>query len=143
MNLERKLIQLTFPNNNVEAIMEIICATGNPRIATEILCGIYEEPQFERLKIVNRHQSKFIAYNPWTETIEFSYLRPVTKSGYFPKRIKSEDITMKTFDTLSCSSYDDDTFYHSIETGEFEPSTGSCKVQTWINAKAPSYDLAE
>jgi hypothetical protein len=143
MNLERKLIELTFPNIDVDTIMEIICATGNPTIATEKLCGIYNEPQFERFKIINRHQSEFIAYNPWTETIEFSYLRPITKSGYFPKKVKSEDITMYTFDTLSCSSYDDDTFYHSIDTGEFEPATGSCKVDNWNRAKCPSYDLAE
>ncbi len=142
MNLERKLIELTFPNINVDTIMEIICATGNPTIATEKLCGIYNEPQFERFKIINRHQSEFIAYNPWTETIEFSYLRPITKSGYFPKSVNRNEITIELFE-LMIDNNGDDTFWYSLETGEFEPATGSCKVEQWNRAKVPNYDLAE
>ncbi len=114
MNLERKLIELTFPNINVDTIMEIICATGNPTIATEKLCGIYNEPQFERFKIINRHQSEFIAYNPWTETIEFSYLRPITKSGYFPKSVNRNEITIELFE-LMIDNNGDDTFWYMLD----------------------------
>jgi hypothetical protein len=142
MNLERKLIELTFPNNNVDAIMEIICATGNATIATEKLCGIYVEPQFEHAKIINGLESMFLSHNPWTETIEFTYLRPITKSGYFPKNVNREDITIETIDSL-LDNNGDDTFYHSIPTGEVTPATGSCKVEHWNRAKCPIYDLAE
>jgi hypothetical protein len=142
MNLEKKLIELTFPNNNVDAIMEIICATGNPTIATEILCGIYTEPQFEQSKVMNGIESMFLSHNPWTESVEYSFLRPITKSGYFPKSVSRDEITIESFDSL-VDNNGDDTFYYSVPTGEVTPAIGSCKVDQWNKAKCPSYDLAE
>ena len=138
------LLSMKFPELNINSLMEVINATPNPVIATEILCGIYEEPVF-----VN-HQEKqdknygvltFKSFNKWSQQVSYSYVRNVTKSGYFAKDTKKSDITMDNFDSLVVSSTIEGRQYFEIPTGITEERSSQIDLQDWMSKEAASYAL--
>ena len=130
-----KLLSVTFPNVNVEALMEVIVSTPNPEVACEILCGLYVEPLLPQFVISRRANGvlQFISFDKWNSSITYSYQRPETKSSYFPKGTKKEDINMSNFDELKVNS-SSNAEYFSIPTGVMETCTSTMSLKDWMEA---------
>lgn len=74
--------------NNVDILLEIAGMTPNREHAVELLLDIYEEPIFKALHIYSyRYKGDsfknlpacFNEYNPWSNTILITVVRPVSK----------------------------------------------------------------
>ena len=62
------------------SLNEVLNATGNPTVATLILNGTYQEPEFYKAdrasspdKDGNRNQYIFVSYNKWKDEVHYTY----------------------------------------------------------------------
>lgn len=141
-NVEKKLIELTFPTVNVDNLMEVINATSNPRVATEILCGIYTEPVFIKDKITSSGVARtFVLYDKWLDQINYSYLQEEIKYEYFPKSVDKETITVENYKSLACG-YNDDAIRHGVKTGVMEKRGDWCSIKDWDRLKDNKFELS-
>ena len=142
-NLERKLIELTFPTVNAEALMEIIVATPNPRVATEILCGVYTDPVVSKDKISREGVARtFVRYDKWLDQINYSYLQEKTVYEYFPNSVDKNTITLDNYKSLRCD-YGDNTYRHVIKTGIMEERGDWTSVDDWNRMQDNKFELSD
>lgn len=141
-NLEKKLIELTFPTVNVDSLMEIIVATPNSRVATEILCGVYIEPVFIKDKLSSNGVARtFMSYDKWIEQVQYSYLQEEIKYEYFPHTVDKETINAENYKSLACG-YNDEAYRHSVKTGVMETRTDWCSIKDWDRLKDNKFELS-
>lgn len=134
MKIIQELLKMKFPSVDTNSLMEIISATPNPEVATEIMCGIYVEPNVgshTRVQHKNYGVCTFVSYDKWNCYINYSYESEVTKGGYFPKETEKEDITMENFDKLKVSS-SADSVWLIIPTGKMMTNTGTMPFVSWM-----------
>ena len=71
----RIAIEDHFEHKYVNSIMEVINATPNPRVAAEILLGMYEEPTIPKQVITEGGTIlTLVNYNKFTDKVEYSYI---------------------------------------------------------------------
>jgi hypothetical protein len=142
-NVEKKLIELTFPTVNVDNVMEIIVATPNPRVATEILCGIYVEPVFIQDKLSpNGVARTFAFYDKWNDQIQYSYLDEVPVYCYFPETVDKNTITRDNYKSLECDYNVSKAYRYGVKTGVMETRTDWCSVRDWDRLKDNNFELS-
>ncbi|NBP00872.1 MAG: hypothetical protein EBU90_12200 [Proteobacteria bacterium] len=134
MKIIAELLKMKFPTVDINSLMEIISATPNPEIATEIMCGIYSEPtvgSHTRVMHKDRGLCIFISYDKWSNEITYSYEQQETKGAYFPKGTLKEEVTMENFNSLKVSSSGDSVWYH-IPTGNMLQHKGTMCFASWM-----------
>ena len=142
-NLERKLIELTFPTVDADALLEVITATPNSRVATEILCGVYTEPVFVQDKISSSDVLRtFVSYDKWSEQINYKYQQEEINYCYFPNSVDKATITRDNYTSLKCE-YGDDTYRYGVTTGNFNTKHDSCTIRDWERMKDAKFELAD
>lgn len=102
-------LALTQATPTLEALLEIIAATPNPEVATEILLGIYEDPLIgEPGPEMDKqyHNIKFLSYDKFKEQVSFQYTRVQKTTGWVP--INMEHPTVN--DIVSTKSWVEDAF---------------------------------
>jgi hypothetical protein len=120
-NIEKALLSNVYPHVDIQLLEEVINATPNTAVATEILCGIYSEPEVPQM--VNKDDKKTIVYhmtkyNKWKDTVDYTYQTPKCIGGfYFPNTVKREDINESNYEELRMKKndegkYDHDNYYH-------------------------------
>lgn len=134
MKIIQELLKMKFPTVDINSLMEIINATPNPELATEIMCGIYTEPTVGSHTRV-QHKSKgvctFKSYDKWTNTLVYSYQEESTKGAYFPKGTEKKDINMDNFESMKVSS-GPETVWCYIPTGEYRTQQNSTSFEEWM-----------
>jgi len=76
---------------DIEAIMEVIAATENPTVASEILLGLYEEPEiaYKNAILANQQDNKidieYQCYDRFKDEVTFRYHRVIRKEAWFKK----------------------------------------------------------
>jgi len=133
-NLEKELIRMKFPNIDVNSVLEILEATGNTRVATEILCGIYQNPKVKK-KIEDRGSIfTFISFNKWLDEVKYSYEVEDLKSGYFDKSINLEEISLENWEDYD-TGYSSDKVSHSLKTGVMKYRESTMSIERWNKMK--------
>ena len=129
----QKLLEVTYPAINTESLLEIVGATPNPEIATEILCGLYVEPAIEHKMVVSEREGvlTFMSFDKWNNRVNYSYLQKDTKTSYFPKGTKVSDVTMENYDSLKVSSSHEEAVYLNIPTGTVSKRTSYTSLEGW------------
>jgi hypothetical protein len=130
----QELLKLKFPTVDINNLMEIINATPNPELATEIMCGIYCEPNVgshTRVQHKNKGVCTFKSYDKWTNSLVYLYEEEATKGAYFPKDTLKKDINMDNFESMKVSS-GSDSVWLVIPTGEFRTLSNSMSYQDWM-----------
>ncbi len=142
-NVEKKLIELTFPTVNVDSLMEIIVATPNATVATEILCGIYVEPVFVKDKISSSGVARtFVLYDKWLDQIQYSYLDEVPVYCYFPETVDKNTITRDNYKSLECDYNVSKAYRYGVKTGKLEERTNWCSIKDWEGLKDNNFELS-
>ena len=131
-----KLLTVTFPTVEINNLLEIVSATPNPELATEILCGLYEEPKLPINVQDNSAEKKeltFSSYDKWTDRVCYSYIKEKTINGYFPKGTIKEDITLDNFKEKQVDwRSGQDQINISIKTGESIVDSSYCSSSDWL-----------
>ena len=133
-----KLLEVSYPSINTSILLEIVQATPNPQIATEMLCGLYSEPEIVNTRVMSTNSEgvlTFKSYDKWQDKVYYSYKKEETKSGYFPKSLRKEDVTMENFDSLKCQWKDGETHTLYIPTGKMEERESYMSLSSWERLK--------
>jgi hypothetical protein len=132
----KALLESKFSNTNVEALLELINVSPNPQVATEILCGLYEEKivPSDKQAVLSRDYGVYVlqSYSKWTDEVEYTYEYPDTKGGYFPDHIKKEDVNMDNFKELQVNSSSSSNYLH-IPTGTSSTRKNRMSFSSWIS----------
>jgi len=67
-----------FSASDADTLLEVISNTDNPEVATELLLGIYEQPEIN-LAVhpnyePNQQNKMFLRYDKWRDRVYYSYL---------------------------------------------------------------------
>lgn len=132
------LLAVKFPDANIEALLEVVEATPNPTVATEILCGLYEDVELPKYSIPRYNNGRIAtlkSFDKWEGKGKYVYEDKVTKGGYFPKTVDRVSITIDNFKSLQAadSMRSDEKIYHHIPTGETKIATSSCSLSDWLD----------
>lgn len=132
-----KLLKVTFPNVDTDSLLEIICATPNPELATEILCGLYEEiklPTKVQETSGDKRELTLSSYDKWNDKVYYSFLREKNISGYFPKGTIKEDITLENFKERQQDwKSGTEQINITLKTGETVLDSSSCSLNKWLD----------
>jgi hypothetical protein len=133
-----KLLTVTFPNVEIANLLEIVSATPNPELATEILCGLYVAPVLpEKVKENSGENPKtmtFKSYDKWRDRVDYTYIREKTIDGYFPKGTDRNTITLENIKELRQEwRSGQDMMNIVLKTGETVVDNSYCSLSTWLN----------
>jgi hypothetical protein len=132
-NLVRELLKIKFPTVELDSLMEIINATPNVVVATEILCGVYQEPQIKKRIKNGKKIYEFDSYNKWENRVYYHYLEERAKSGYFPEDLDLSTVTLENFEKLEVAWDTKNVKRHSLLTGEVKEAKGNMGLENWNN----------
>jgi hypothetical protein len=87
-------LTVKYPTASIDALLEVVMATPNPQIATEILLDVYNYP----IVTIEAHQKCrpdeankiFISYDKWTDNVHYSYNPRRTKYGWYLKSLPED-----------------------------------------------------
>ena len=133
-----KLLEVSYPGINTSVLLEIVQATPDPQIATEMLCGLYSYPEIVNTRVMSTSSEgvlTFKSYDKWQDKVHYSYEKAETKSGYFPKTIQKKDVTLENFDSLKCSWKEGETHTLYIPTGKMEERESYMSLSSWERLK--------
>jgi len=133
-----KLLTVTFPTVEINSLLEIVSATPNPELATEILCGLYVAPVLpEKVKENSGETPKVMtlkSYDKWRDRVDYTYIREKTIDGYFPKGTDRSTITLENIKELRQDwRSGQDMMNIVLKTGETVLDNSYCSLSTWLN----------
>jgi len=143
--IQKALVQNMYPHMDITLLAEIIDATPNPEVATEILCGLYETPTVPE-KVFSDDKSKLYTmtfYNKWTDNVSYEYYSPKTQGCYFPVDVKKEDITEKNYLSLRITDDKEKAYHYYVPLlSQMEKNTSTVELSRWmkLHSKFPYAD---
>lgn len=103
-----------FPKENIQSIMEVITATPNPDIATEILLGIYQEPVVCASAMIDGKRCFSISYNKWDNQVLYYYLTKDSKHIYVKKDTDTSLINENNYEEFSVQYHSEKAIGHRV-----------------------------
>lgn len=124
-----------FPGVNLDALVQVVEATPNVVMATELLLGVWEEPEvlpYWRYKNNDGSISDrtLVEVNHWTGKVNYIRNVPETKIKYFPKHTTKEQ-AMQMVGKETSKEVGDEYEYFYIPTGVMKIDKESCTVEQW------------
>jgi hypothetical protein len=123
--------------------MEVIGATANPEMATEILLGVYVKPEIPST-VVNAQGLEKTATNIdyWEMRVSYSYQEEVRKHIYVDKDCDTSVITLENYKEFEKDYNSGSIKSHRIPTGEMVTRNDSCDFGDWLAQETKDYSLA-
>jgi hypothetical protein len=127
----------------VTNLMEVIGATANPEMATEILLGVYVKPEIPST-VVNAQGLEKTATNIdyWEMRVSYSYQEEVRKHIYVDKDCDTSVITLENYKEFEKDYNSGSIKSHRIPTGEMVTRNDSCDFGDWLAQETKDYSLA-
>ena len=137
MNKITKLaLGLSYPQDKISALLEIINATPNPVMATEILLGVHEKVKLaSKVKASNGNIRVLKEANEWTDTVSYGYLKPKRIGSYYPKGTDAKTLNDNNWEKLKAKSSDENTEYLYFNSEIMEEQTSSCPFKEWLECE--------
>jgi hypothetical protein len=115
----KALLEAKFPTLAIDQLMEVINATSNKSVATELLCGLYEMPEIPEYpakhfadKMKNQINIKFLRFDKFTEQVHYTYNAIPFKEAWVSKTCTElptlEDVNPK------CCTWDVNSFANNM-----------------------------
>jgi hypothetical protein len=114
----------------VSSLMEVIVATPNPEMATEILLGIYEEPVVPEMA---NETKTLVSVNHWTNMVTYSEQVDVTKHIYIHKEADRSLINIDNYEEFVLPYSHNDSVGYSLATGERKTVEKETHLTTWLD----------
>lgn len=130
----KALLEAKYPTANADALLEVINATPNASLATEILCGLHVEVKPFPMSRINddRPECRLLEYNKWDNLVKYEYLRLKVISMYLPKDVDFAVITKDNYKQYAVSWKSDGSVKHyELKTDEFVKDTDSVDFDYW------------
>ncbi len=120
-----------FSAEQIPGLMEIIHATRNPEIASELILGIYKEPTISEHSVINENFCTFDSYDKFTCEVAYTYTKPKVKDVYVSKDVNPEDVTLENFKDHAVQS--NGKWINIPVPGETQSHKGCTTLTAWEN----------
>lgn len=132
----QKALSLAYPKESLSALNQVINATPNPIIATEILLGLYVKPVLptkvkDRTGVVKLLKNR----DDWRQVVTYSYLTPKRIGAYYPKGTDEKSLNDNNWESLKCKSSNDDSCYLYFTSKTMEERQSECSYEEWLNCE--------
>lgn len=125
-------LEAKFPGINIYAVMDVIKATPNPVVATEMLLGIYQTPVIPEESMVERNTiCKYISFDKYKEQVKYKCIRTRTRTNYFATQEEMDACTEYNENLPTYNGNEKYPFSKSFEVKEEDTSYTSLK--DWQN----------
>ena len=121
-----------FPINSIDALIEVVGSTPNPRLALDILLGLYEELVLDKYAVLDGKECTLVSYDKWTDSVQYKYTRNKQKYIYLPKDFDTSVITADNY-TEYAVSYGNNTRSFVVDLPETEEVTGTTNSTKWLD----------
>ena len=126
----------------VPNLMEVIGATCNPEMATEILLGVYEKPEIPNTIFENGTKKTVVSVDYWQATITYSYEEEVKKHIYVDENLDTSILTLENYLEYEKQYEDANRKSFRLPTGEIKTKQSHTSIGDWLYEKAKDYALA-
>ena len=120
-----------FPKENIKSIMEVIGATPNPEVATQILLGIYVEPVVQESAIKGDNACVFKSYDKWSNTVNYTYLVNDSKHIYVKEDVDVSLITEHNYLDYKVNYSNNDVKGFHVKLSTMVEINHSCDLDSW------------
>jgi len=123
-----------FGADAVQSIIEIVNATPNPIMATEILLNVYTPivllPQITSGKQVRT----LVSSDEWTNSVTYTYEEEVVKSLYLANDCDTSLVTIDNYKEFEVGYNSNGNYkYFHLPTGEIKTRQNSCGIDEWLS----------
>ena len=121
-----------FGAESLPSIMEVINATPNPTMATEILLGIYEEPEIPETTVYRDTVRTLKSVDYWLDQVNYTYEVAETKGFYIHEDTDKDQVTIENYEQFMIDRTQN-AVWISIPTGKTSISSSWCSIDSWLN----------
>jgi len=100
-----------FPKENIDSILEVISATPNPDVATEILLGVYTPPFVKSAVMLHDKESFFKSFDKWENRVNYEYKINDTARIHVPQGTDKALITESNYKEFAVPYKSDDSVF--------------------------------
>lgn len=122
-----------FPINSIDALIEVVGSTPNPRLALDILLGVYEELVLSKYAELDGKDCTLVSYDKWTDTVQYTYTRNKQKYIYLPKDFDTSVITADNYTEYAVSYSNNNTRSFYVDLPETEEVKSTTNGRRWID----------
>ena len=131
--LERIALQSKFNDEQIDALLEIANATENPKIAIEMLLGVYEQPYIANyVEHPDKGALTFKQYDKFKDKVYYTYARKKQVGIYVDKTVDQSLINADNYKEYEKHYNRDGVIHILITLDEWESVNESCYYETWI-----------
>lgn len=128
-----------FPEQNIDAILEIVSATPNPTLALNIILGIYQEPTLKNTSVINNNLCTLVNYDKWEGRVNYKYETNKKVHIYIDKTVDKTLITADNYKDYKIESWKEDvTVSHWVKLPEIIIEKNYTDLSTWLNGEDKS-----
>lgn len=125
----------------VTNLMEVIGATPNPEMATEILLDIYVKPELPNTVINNTGVERtLVSADYWQGRVAYSYQEEVTKHLYVDEDTDTSVITLDNYNEYERDYGVSNTKSFRLPTGVIKSRESHCSFADWLFQEAVVVD---
>ena len=126
----------------VTNLMEVIGATCNPEMATEILLGVYEKPEIPNTIFENGTKKTVVSVDYWQATVTYSYEEEVKKHIYVDENLDTSILTFENYLEYEKQYEDANRKSFRLPTGKIKTVQSHTSIGDWLYQEAKDYALA-
>jgi hypothetical protein len=121
-----------FSAEALPSIMEVINATPNPILATEILLGTYEQPELPETTVSKDKVRTLKSVDYWLDQVHYTYEVAETKSFYIHEDTDKDQVTIENYEQFMIDRTQN-AVWIGIPTGKTSISSSWCSIDSWLN----------
>ena len=133
-------LESKYPNIDMETLLDVVNATENPTVATEVLLGVYEQPRILSISRITDDNIKevrsLLEYNKYTDKVSYTYVKEELVTVYF-KTQEEMDSTTEYNRQLITNLYgrEEADYPFNKEVLRTTRDKGSCSSKAWTENK--------
>ena len=132
-NIIKVALLSKFSAEALPSVMEVINATPNPLMATEILLGTYEQPEIPETTMYKDTLRTLKSVDYWLDQVRYTYEVAETKGFYIHEDTDKDQVTIENYEEFMIDRTQNNAIWISIPTGKISISSSYCSIDSWLN----------
>lgn len=128
----KRAIKNSIQDIHLDNLIEVLEATGNSMVATEIMLGIYEMPNIPLVTTSRNRKRIFKSYNKFTTVVEFDYEEERSQTCFFRTKEEMENtVEYSSKLKIYVSSSEEELYPFKKSLSYTYTGSSSCNLADW------------
>lgn len=134
--MSAKVLKMAIKNSiqdiNLDNLIEVLEATGNSMVATEIMLGIYDMPNIPLVTTSRNRKRTFKSYNKFANVVEFDYEEERSQTCFFRTKEEMENtVEYSSKMKIYVSSSEEELYPFKKQLSYTYTGSSSCNLAEW------------